>query len=209
MARDERTTAQAEAPGAPGESASLEQRMNDFLDGDVRAFDDVFHRVAPRVVGMLRAMTGDTRLAEDLAQVTFLKVHRSRGTYQRGAPLEPWIFAIARRTFLDDRRRQKRSPVRLSDDGALPEAPPEAPDGPQGFERLTDEQAQALRARLQTLPEPQREALVLLKVQGLSTAEAAAVTGTTAGAVKLRAHRAYESLRKVLGVHPVVTGSAR
>lgn len=183
--------------------------MNEFLDGDVRAFDEIFRRVAPRVVGMLRAMTGDTRLAEDLAQTTFLKVHRARETYQRGAPLEPWIFAIARRTFLDDKRRQKRSPVRLSDDGALPEFQPEPVEGPQGFERLTDEQAKALRDRLQSLPEPQREALVLLKVQGLSTAEAAAITGSTVGAIKLRAHRAYESLRKALGLHPPApTGGA-
>lgn len=203
MPDDERTTQKTPDPAPPesaGGARSLEQLMNQFLDGDARAFDEIFRRVSPRVVGMLRAMSGDPRLAEDLAQTTFLKVHRARASYQRGAPLEPWIFAIARRSFIDHKRRQVRSPVRLSDDGALPEQLPEPPEGPQGFERLSEEQASALRARLQTLPEAQREALVLLKVQGLSTAEAAAVTGSTAGAIKLRAHRAYESLRKTLGL---------
>jgi RNA polymerase sigma-70 factor (ECF subfamily) len=203
MPRDERMSEKQQAPGptdVPGTPKPLERLMDEFLDGDPRAFDEIFRRVAPRVVGLLRAMSGDPRLAEDLAQTTFLKVHRARDSYQRGAPLEPWVFAIARRTFIDHRRRQQRSPVRLSEDGALPEQMPEPPEGPQGFERLNDEQAAALRARLQSLPEAQREAIVLLKVQGLSTAEAAAVTGSTVGAIKLRAHRAYESLRKVLGV---------
>lgn len=205
MPRDERTTPQKEqkAVGAMDASVTpkpLERLMEQFLDGDPRAFDEIFRRVAPRVVGLLRAMSGDSRLAEDLAQTTFLKVHRARESYQRGAPLEPWIFAIARRTFIDHRRRVIRSPVRLSDDGALPEQLPEPPEGPQGFERLTDEQAHALRTRLQSLPEAQREALVLLKIQGLSTAEAAAITGSTVGAIKLRAHRAYESLRKAMGL---------
>ncbi len=203
MGEDERTSGKdriTSAPTAPAGSRSLEQLMELFLDGDRRAFDEIFRRVAPRVVGMLRAMSGDARLAEDLAQTTFLKVHRARDSYQRGAPLEPWVFAIARRTFIDHKRRQVRSPVRLSDDGTIPELPPEPADGPEGFERLSDEQANALRTRLQSLPEQQREALVLLKVQGLSTAEAAAVTGSTVGAIKLRAHRAYESLRKAMGL---------
>jgi len=203
MPGDARITEKDQAPVATDASVAptpLERLMEQFLDGDARAFDEICRRVAPRVVGLLRAMSGDARLAEDLAQTTFLKVHRARESYQRGAPLEPWIFAIARRTFIDQRRRQKRSPVQLSDDGTVPEQLPEPPEGPQGFERLSDEQAQALRARLQSLPEAQREALVLLKVQGLSTAEAAAVTGSTVGAIKLRAHRAYESLRKAMGV---------
>lgn len=196
---DHANAARSGPPGATDETP-LERLMEAFLDGNTRAFDELFRRLSPRVVRMLAYMSRDTRLAEDLAQTTFLKVHRARDTYQRGAPVEPWVFAIARRTFLDHRRRVKVDPQQLSAEGTLPEPPPEPPEGPEGFERLTDEQARALRARLAELPEPQREALVLLKVEGLSTAEAAAVAGTTAGAIKLRAHRAYESLRKALGL---------
>ena len=183
-----------------GSAAPLEGLMEAFLDGDTKAFDELFRRLSPRIVGFLRGMSGDARLAEDLAQTTFLKVHRARATYQRGAPIEPWIFAIARRTFIDHRRRVIRTPESLSSDGALPEPRVEGIDTVQGFDRLDDKQATALYARLNALPEAQREALVLLKVEGLSTAEAAAVAGTTAGAIKLRAHRAYESLRKTLGL---------
>ena len=82
----------------------------------------------------------------------------------------------------------------------MPEPAAEPAQSPDGFDRLDDRQTKALRTQLAALPESQREALILLKVQGLSTAEAAAVTGSTRGAIKLRAHRAYESLRKALGI---------
>jgi RNA polymerase sigma-70 factor (ECF subfamily) len=59
--------------------------------------------------------------------------------------------------------------------------------------------AQVTLAALAQLPQNQREALVLTKLHGRSHAEAAAITGTTPSAIKLRAHRAYVALRRILG----------
>jgi RNA polymerase sigma-70 factor (ECF subfamily) len=188
------------ADAIPTATDSPEALMEAFLAGDTRAFEALYRRLAPRVVGYLRVMSGNAGLAEDLAQTTFLKVHRARDTWQRGAQVEPWVFAIARRTFLDHRRREKRARESLSADGTLPEPMPEGIEPLHGFDRLDDQQTLVIQKRLAALPEPQREALVLLKIEGLSTAEAAAVAGTTQGAIKLRAHRAYESLRQALGV---------
>jgi RNA polymerase sigma-70 factor (ECF subfamily) len=179
-----------------GVAPTLESLMEAFIDGDPRAFNQLYERLAPRVCSLLTALSGDRRLAEDLTQTTFLKVHRARDTYARGARLEPWVFAIARRTLLDERRRKKRRPEDLSADGSMPE--PQHDDSPEDG-RLDPEQERALYARLAALPAPQREAIVLLKVQGLSINEAAKLAGTTAGAMKLRAHRAYEALRAALG----------
>ncbi|MCU1276778.1 MAG: polymerase, sigma-24 subunit, subfamily, partial [bacterium] len=64
-----------------------------------------------------------------------------------------------------------------------------ASDDPAGAEAL---------AALEQLPAAQRQALLLTKVEGLSQAEAAARAGTTPGAIKLRAHRAYVALRKLV-----------
>jgi len=67
---------------------------------------------------------------------------------------------------------------------------------------LDDERAQsaaAALAALERLPDNQRQALLLTKVHGRSVAEAAMITGTTPGAIKLRAHRAYVTLRQLLG----------
>lgn len=184
-------------------SASLEMLMEAFIDGDTRAFNRLYERLAPRVLSLLSALSGDRRLAEDLTQTTFLKIHRARDTYARGARVEPWVFAIARRTLLDERRRKKRKPEDLSADGTMPE--PRHDEAPESS-RLDPEQERKLYARMADLPDPQREALVLLKVQGLSIAEAASIAGTTPGAMKLRAHRAYEALREALGHKPTRDG---
>lgn len=179
--------------------------MEAFIDGDIRAFNQLYERLSPRVCSLLSALCGDRRLAEDLTQTTFMKIHRARDTYARGARVEPWVFAIARRTLLDERRRKKRRPEDLSSDGTTPE--PRHDETPEDS-RLDPEQERALYARLAELPEPQREAIVLLKVKGLSITEAARIAGTTPGAMKLRAHRAYEALRDALG-HPTADDRAR
>jgi RNA polymerase sigma-70 factor (ECF subfamily) len=171
--------------------------MEAFIDGDPQAFARLFERLSPRVRALLAGLSGDRRLAEDLTQTTFMKVHRARGTYARGARVEPWVFAIARRTWIDDRRRRRSRPEDLSSDGVLPEP---IEDRVETEGRLDPEQERALYERLASLPEPQREAIVLLKARGLSVSEAARIAGTTPGAMKVRAHRAYEALRAALGM---------
>lgn len=182
-----------------GRGSGCDALMERVLAGDARAFDALYRALAPRVRGFLRNLSGDDRIADDLTQVTFLKVHRARSTYQLGAPVEPWVFAIARRSFLDHRRARRRRPEDLSSDGSVPE-PPRVEESNDGFDRLDPQVAEALRTGLASLPDPQREAIMLLKVQGLSVADAAQVAGVTPGALKVRAHRGYEALRKLLGL---------
>jgi RNA polymerase sigma-70 factor, ECF subfamily len=184
---------------ASSRSAQLTARMEAVLAGDARAFESLYRALAPRVRGFLRGLCGDERVAEDLTQTTFLKVHRARHTYQSGAPVEPWIFAIARRTLLDHRRARRRRPEDLSTDGTVPE-PAAREEVVEGFDRLDPAVAEALIAGLNALPEAQREAVVLLKVEGLSVADAAVIAGVTPGALKVRAHRGYEALRRAIGL---------
>ncbi|HKU39728.1 MAG TPA: RNA polymerase sigma factor [Polyangiales bacterium] len=166
--------------------------MEAFLDGDARAFERLYRQLAPRVMGALVHMSGDARLAEDLTQTVFLKLYRSRAAYQRGMSVMPWVFAIARNTFIDHRRLTRRRPERLSPDGILPEPEPQEPD-------TVDRSApNALYDLLQGLPEQQRSALVLLKVQGLTVAEAAGLCGTSPASIKMRVQRAYHNLREML-----------
>jgi RNA polymerase sigma-70 factor (ECF subfamily) len=177
--------------------------MARYCDGDANACREIYSRVAPRLVAYLTRMCGERSTAEDLVQQTFLKVHNARGAYVRGADPVPWMFAIAHRTCLDELRRRQRSRVRVTQSDRMPEeaagldgvateraAPPAA----------DPEMVSAAMAALDNLPPAQREALILTKLSGKSIAEAAAITGATPGAVKLRAHRAYVALRKALGV---------
>lgn len=179
--------------------SELDRAMELFLDGDIRGFDALYRALTPRVRGFLRGLCGDPRLAEDLVQTTFLKIHAARETFHRGAPVEPWVFAIARRVWLDQRRRTRRRPEDLSSDGVLPERS-EEPVAADGFDRLDPEVVSAIQRELDALPPAQREAVVLLKMQDLSVNEAAAVAGVSPGALKVRAHRGYEALRRAVGL---------
>lgn len=174
--------------------------MAKYQDGDAGAFRELYAAVAPRLLGYLVKMSRDQALAEDLLQQTFLKLHRARGAYVRGADPVPWIYAIAHRTFLDEARKGKRAIVRVGDED-VPEivADLDGATAERRDDRADPELARQALDALAQLPDPQREAVVLTKLDGKSVAEAAAIAGTTVGAMKVRAHRGYEALRKLLG----------
>src|SRR6185369_2600898 len=97
--------------------------MGRYCDGDAAAFHRLYQLLAPRVLAYLVSLIGDRAGAEDLVQQTFLKVHQSRGSYVRDANPVPWIYTIAHRTCLDELRKRKRAPVKLTSDGELPREP--------------------------------------------------------------------------------------
>lgn len=177
------------APAA-GEALSLEQLMDAYVTGSSTAFDELYAQLAPKVFGYLLRLTQNRHRAEDLLQITFAKVHRARSSYLSGAPLTPWVLAIARRAFLDEVRAQKSRRDQLTSDGRLPDMHTQTSPGA-GRNEL-------LEWALEQLPPNYREAITLTKLLGLSMVEAGSVLGTTPTAVKLRVHRGYQALRQLL-----------
>ncbi len=177
--------------GARSLNPSAEELMEAYIDGHAEAFESLYRRVSPTLFGYLLRLTRRRDRAEDLLQVTFAKVHRARGSYLRGAPVLPWLLAIARRSFLDERRHASTRTEDLSSDGTLPEPRPEDAS-------VSSDLSAALEQALNALPESYREAIQLTKISGLSIAEAAEVLATSETAVKLRVHRGYSQLRKEL-----------
>jgi len=175
--------------------------MERYVDGDARAFRELYALVAPRLLGYLMKMAKSRALADDLLQQTFLKVHRARAAYVRGADPMPWIYAIAHRTFIDEVRKKKRAVVGVADGDEVPEVAAGLTGEADGArdEPADPELTKAALEALEDLPTGQREAVVLTKLDGKSVAEAAEIAGTTVGAMKVRAHRGYEALRKLLG----------
>jgi RNA polymerase sigma-70 factor (ECF subfamily) len=169
--------------------------MERYAAGDDTAFAAVYDAIAPRLYGYLVRQTREAARAEDLLQQTMLHIHRARDRFIPGAEVTPWAFAIARRLLVDSVRRSRREVVTNSSD----------PDAGPSPEPIAEQvvQARELAARIERalaeLPSSQRIAFELIKKEGLSVSEAAQVLGTTVAAVKLRAHRAYEALRGVLG----------
>jgi RNA polymerase sigma-70 factor, ECF subfamily len=185
--------------------ADAKDLMARYCDGDASAFRELYAVVAPRLLGYLVRMTRERAVAEDLLQQTFLKLHRARTAYVRGADPVPWIYSIAHRTFLDEARRGKRAVVRVGDGDELPEQRADLrgeTDDRRDEPRADPELVRATLDALAELPEPQREAVVLTKLDGKSVAEAAEIAGTTVGAMKVRAHRGYEALRRLLARAP-------
>lgn len=124
---------------------------------------------------------------EDLVQETLLAVHHARHTYREGQPLTAWVHAIARYKLVDFlRARSRRAAVQvpLDDDADLFAA---ADDNATETRRDLDQM-------LQTLPERQRRALVMVKLAGASVAETARATGLSEASVKVGVHRALKAL---------------
>jgi RNA polymerase sigma-70 factor, ECF subfamily len=186
------------APDAPAQRRVGEDGLNATMAryalGDDAAFRELHHELAPRVARFLARLTNDQAAANDLAQETFLRVHRARAAFSHGAAAIPWVYAIARNVFLDYERRRKVQRVVVHDDeqaARAPESAARAPDEAVGARRELDR----VRKALESMPTSQREAFVLLRFEGLSVSEAAEVLGTTESSVKMRAFRAYEAIR--------------
>ncbi len=177
--------------------------MAGYCDGDAAAFRELYALIAPRLFAYLVKISHDRTLAADLLQQTFMKVHRSRAAYIRGADPEPWIYAIAHRTFIDEVRKRQRNIVRLGEDRDLePSATLAGSSAEHSAEPPDPELVTAALSALARLPFDQRQAVVLTKLEGRTLGEAAEIAGTSVTAVKVRAHRGYKALRSMLARSP-------
>lgn len=169
------------------EGPELRDAMDRYAAGDREAFAVIYDQLAPRLRGMLRRRC-DEALTEDLIQQTFLRIHAARGHYRRGQEVVPWAFAIARRLMIDTWRKRGRE-ERRAEAETIENIP-----GPEE-EAIAGETAQRLARTLDAMSPLHREAFDLVKKDGLSLEQTAQVLGTTVTAIKLRMHRAYQTLR--------------
>ncbi len=124
---------------------------------------------------------------EDLVQETLLTIHLQRATYDPSLPLTAWLHAIARHKFIDFLRRHGRS-------AALHES---IDDVDETLLPVVEHDFTARRdigQLLDRLPAEQRQAILDTKIEGLSVAEAAARSGASESAVKVRVHRGLQRL---------------
>lgn len=161
--------------------------MDRYCAGDPAAFNELFRRFGPRLLRFLRPLVGQTH-AHDVAQVALLKMHENRHRYRVGSKVASWLFTIARNTALD---HIKSAPARreVSDEQA------DAPTEQQQPDALRE---QRVRGAVASLPDDQRDVVLLHWFGGLTFPEVAGVVGASNAAVRLRAFRAYEKLRDSL-----------
>jgi RNA polymerase sigma-70 factor (ECF subfamily) len=128
---------------------------------------------------------------EDSVQDVLLTVHAIRHTYDPTRPFGPWLVAIAHRRITDRLRRQGRSTARetpLADEH-------ETFAAPDANYHESMSAARALREAIERLPQGQRDAIKLLKLQEMSLKEAATASGMSVAALKVATHRAMKKLR--------------
>lgn len=164
--------------------------MEAYQRADENAATELVRRVSPMLYRSFLVHTRSADLSDDLLQDTWIRIHKARHTYRPPAPVLPWLYSIAEHTRLDGYRRRQRRQGRESTLENAPEPASERTDDV--VQRLT------LQKLMLALPESQRQVLVMLKVSGLSLEEVARIQGSTVGAIKLRAHRAYNTLRALL-----------
>ncbi len=163
-----------------------------YTNGDAGAFRELFQRYAPVLLRLCTRQVGRPADAQDLVQQTFLQLHRARRDFRADMRLRPWIMTIALNLARDLLRRRGRRPETQVDEAALPAIPASAPADAEA------DIARRVRLALGTLPREQREVIELHWFEQLSFTEIAGIVGATSGAVRVRAHRGYVTLRKSL-----------
>ena len=177
--------------------------MERLIAGQDTALNDLMERHATPVFHFLCRMVGNEDDANDLAQETFVRVFKSRGSFRTNEKFSTWLFTIAANLARNHFRWRSRHPgISLETEnaeteqtlgGTLPSDSP-APNE----QALASERAGAVRVAVGKLPEDLREAIVLCEWEERSVAEAATILETTPKAVESRLYRARQVLRERL-----------
>jgi RNA polymerase sigma-70 factor (ECF subfamily) len=173
--------------------------------GDDRAFAELVERYRARVFGSFVKRMGDRQEAEDLTQEVFLRLYRSRHSYQPRARFATWLFHVSQNVARNALRSRRRRPalrlealVSPADPGAAEALLADRGDGPsRPIERR--ELAGVVRAAVSSLAGRQRAAVELHQFHDRTYAEVAAELDMTPKAAKSLLYRARNELREALG----------
>lgn len=177
-------------------SPDLESRLRPLWlaaqAGDEQAYREALGLMATRLRAYFRRRM-PTLLddCEDLVQETLLAVHLQRGTYDPAFPVLAWMTAIARHKWIDRLRRLGRREA-LHDDYD------DVDESLLAVEVGEPHAARDLTQLMQSLPDTQRQALIMTKLEGLSVAEASEQTGVSEAAIKVQVHRGLKRLAELV-----------
>lgn len=186
------------------------QLMLRVREGDTQSFALLLERHRGPVIHFLYRMVQNQAVAEELAQEVFLRVYKSRETYQPTAKFTTWLYRIATHLALNVIRdgKHERGQDRLDSSGAVragsqqDEAGDAGParqvadGGPSAEEAMVrDARFGEVREAISALPEKQRAAVMMHKYDNLGYAQIAGALGCSESALKSLLFRAYETLR--------------
>ena len=172
--------------------------------GDESAFGFLVQKSRRPMISFMCRMARSTAAAEDLAQEVFLRVYRSRASYEASAKFTTWLYRIATNLAVNHARdtRHERPEVQVSLDepdeesGSTIELPDKNLNAEQAM--VVRERMLAIQSKVEALPEQQRLAVVMHKYQQMDNKQIADVLKKSESATKSLLFRAYETLREQL-----------
>ncbi len=170
--------------------------------GDEAAFKAIVETWQNMVYNTALGIVQNAEDAEDIAQDTFVQVYQSIGSFKGDSKFSTWLYRITVTKCLDHERRKKRKKrfafvkSLFGDDSEVVYHPPDF--NHPGVKLDNKETAAALFQAVNQLPENQRIAFVLNKMEGLSYQEVSEVMKTTVSSVESLMHRAKSNLKKIL-----------
>ncbi len=173
-----------------------EERLRGLLIRGLAGDEPAYHAFLKELSTHLRAFLRKRLVllpeeVEDLVQESLLAIHNQRHTYGIGQPLTPWVHAIAKYKLIDLlRRRAKRELLTDSMDDEF--------DFASASDTEAAEARRDLGKLLERLPDRQRLPIVHTKLEGLSVAEAARLTGMSESAIKVGVHRGLKTLAAMI-----------
>jgi RNA polymerase sigma-70 factor (ECF subfamily) len=185
----------------PGSDVDLMLRVK---TGDESAFAGLVQKYRRPMVGFMYRFCHNPSTAEELAQEVFLRVYRSRATYEPSAKFTTWLYRIATNLAVnharDTRHERPENTVRLDEPDQETGTTPDLADESLTAEEqmLKRERLAAIRSKVNALPERQRVAVIMHKYQQMDYREIAGVLKLSESATKSLLFRAYETLREQL-----------
>lgn len=161
-------------------------------EGDEKALTELIDKWKTPLINFFYRSLGSYGQAEDLAQMTFVRIYRSAPRYEPRAKFSTFLFHVARRLLINEYRHRQRKPLETVDPAELP-AISDYQD-----ERDVTEIEEAFNQAVGNLPEKHATALLLLKQQELSYEEIAELMDASVGAVKTWIFRARAQLKEEL-----------
>ena len=167
-------------------------------DGDQGSFELLLEKHRGPMIHFLHRMVQNDAVAEELSQEVFLRVFKSRGSYQPSAKFTTWLFRIGTHLALNWIRDGRNEKLQTSLDKETADGTSrQVPDRRRTVEQelLYQAKLREVRQAIQCLPAKQRAAVMMHKYEEMEYAQIASVIGCSEAAVKSLLFRAYEALR--------------
>jgi RNA polymerase sigma-70 factor, ECF subfamily len=169
---------------------SWSQMMKRVQEGDEETYRVLLNEIGPLLYSYVRRRVFNKSMVDDVYQEVLFTLHRARHSYLTDRPFAPWLFTLAHNAFLDAIGRNRKFAEKEVPVERLPEAA--------GRDDRDDSLGDELHQALAQLPESLRGPVEMLKIEGLTVEEASKRLGLSVSALKVRAHRGYTRLKKIL-----------